>query len=192
MENLKQIRFITENYDDLQGLRQIPLGIVVLIAGLLSLATAAGIVDSIVMIAGIPIALGLAYLLHERLKQFYVTRYGTVIQNNITREVAIALMVIGISLIDMIVAPPLSLTMLAVSAYFLWRWQRAGGLGNHYLPLAVIAGLAAVIPSVVDNVAPYYLIVLGSLIIIAGIFDHRMLVNTLSRPDEEAYDDDPI
>ncbi|MEQ8676209.1 MAG: hypothetical protein RLP44_24910 [Aggregatilineales bacterium] len=185
MQNLKHIRFITENYGDMQGLRQIPLSICMAMVGVLSIASSMDLISGWGVVIGMLILIGLGYASYDWVGKRYNALYGSVQsrQSGIADPVWITAAIV-VFLIEMFADLPFSPSMLIIATFFVYRWYISDGLLPHYLPLAIVLLLMVALPQVVESSerVSWFLIVLGIVHSIAGVFDHRALTRVLQRP----------
>ncbi len=194
MNNPNQIRFITQNYEHLQGIRQVPTGFIILLIGILSLGIDTSHLPDWLLIMALLIAVGFATSVGERFRRYYVEQYGSVTSGFSMQQLLWAGLIAVVAVIEVRVDPPISITLVVMGVYFLVRWQMADGLGKHYFLLALVLGAASLFPLLVttDGRVAILLIAYGIIFVVEGLLDHQMLVNALKKPDEDDTDDDTI
>jgi hypothetical protein len=189
-----KIRFVTANYQQLQGLRLVPLGLVMglwALCDVLRFLEGAGVParDRATVLTRIGLACWLGLILALAAPVYYRHRYGSVDPiDRHTRNRWITAAVIGFFVLGGMGSNPewpVSLQMLLVSvALFITVWHD-GRVRAHYLAPAFV-GLAASFLPVLDA-APADLKIalfgLGGLTLIGcGIGDHMLLTRTLAKP----------
>jgi hypothetical protein len=189
-----RIRFVTANYQQLQGLRLVPLGLVLALWALcdvLGLLDAAGAAagDRVKVLTRIGLACWLGLILALAAPLYYRYRYGSVDPlDRHSRNRWITAAVIGFFVlggIDRNLAGPVSLQMLLVSVSLVITVWHDGRVRVHYLAPAMVWLAASFLPAL--NASPadlkITLIGLGGLTLIGcGIGDHVLLTRTLAKP----------
>jgi hypothetical protein len=196
-EDLDRIRFLSQNFSALQGLRSVPVGIALILNAWLSRfyspaggnATAVGCGACLLVLAGL-------FFLHRSIGSYYDHRLGRVEPRPgpwsgwwgaLTAYLAFC----ALSWVEMRLQPPLSVASLAVAAGFgaAWLKARPQGLRRHYAVIA--AGFLCLSllplfarPSTFDLRGPfrYWAILqtaLGVALLAAGFLDHVELVRNL-------------
>jgi hypothetical protein len=189
-----KIRFVTANYHQLQGLRLVPLGLLLALWASLDVL---GFFDPARFPPGnrttaltrIGYAYWLGLLLALAAPAYYRYRYGSVDPfDRRSRNRWITAAVIGFFVlvrIDRDLQWPVSLHLLLVSiALFVTVWQD-GRVRRHYLAPALIWLAVSFLPAL--DVSPAHLRMtlfgLGGLTLVGcGIGDHLLLTRTLARP----------
>lgn len=191
MMDTNEIRFVTENYAQLQGLRLVPLGVFL---GLCALVDGAGLLDRAGHPHGIPAEIVtrmgfagvLAFLLVLAAPVYYHYRYGAIDpRDRRVRNSWITAAVIGflvLARVDRHLQWPVSLQLLLVSvALFVTVWHD-GWIRRHYLAPAIAWLVASLLPAL-DVFRMDVLLGLGGLtLIVCGLGDHRLLTRTLAAP----------
>jgi hypothetical protein len=186
-----KIRFVTENYSQLQGLRLVPLGVFLVLCAVVD---GAGLLDRAGHPHGIPaeiltrigLAGVLAFLLVLAAPLYYHSRYGAIDPRvRRVRNSWITVAVIGfvvLARVDRHLQWPVSLQLLLVSvSLFVTVWHD-GWIRRHYLAPA-LAWLAASMVPALDAYRIAVLLSLGGLTLVAcGLGDHRLLTRTLATP----------
>lgn len=187
MDNLKQIRYVTENYPDLQGLKQVPLGVCMVLVGMLTLLSDNNVIEGWGVVIAMIVLSGIGIATQNIIVQRYEAHYGKVesSKSSIPDMAWIALAAI-FTLVEIIAQPPFAPVLLVIAAYFVYRWRESDGILPHYIGLAVLAVVFAGVPFFVDgDRIAILLICAGILLGIGGILDHRLLAETLQPPAEE-------
>ena len=183
---LERLRYVSARYDQLQGLRFVPIGFVLVVfsVGLMvgfgvwmQVLLGASVVAALV---GVPLA-----------GRMYRARFGEARPRGRERP-AVALTVgavVGLSVSWLSnLELPISLPGLAVGALtaaYAWRWRQ---FMRAHLVVAALLVLGSVLPLgqlTGDAVHPLsdqvLALVIGVWLIVAGLLDHRLLVRTLGR-----------
>lgn len=201
-DNLEQVRFITANYSRLQGLRSVPIGIFIGLAGVWS-SLPAGQGD-----LGIPlIMLVLAALAYIGVDRYYARTFGKVTITNRERnnEIIVAILFGIVALAGFIFDTsgilPISTWGLVFAAGLLVDfWQSAGKLGNNgrgphpeAVAGAVLVAIASLLPLAglqwwkligIQSSPAGLLILMGLLMILMGLFGHFRFIRSLKKLEE--------
>jgi len=190
MEHNK-IRFVTANYHQLQGLRLIPLGLLLVLLGTLPIGLpppALG-ADRARYLTWIGFAFMLLVALAVLAPVIYRRRYGSVDpiargwRNAWITAAVVGFLVLG--RLDRLVQWPVSMRLLLVSAsLFITVWHD-GRIRAHYLVPAVAWLVVSFLPTLNMSPAATKLTVLGLgglTLIVCGIGDHLLLTRTLATP----------
>lgn len=204
MNNMREIRFVATNFSNLQGLKAIPLGILLILVSLWAngLEQAAGFTDLLIPIVE---AIGCFVLIYV-IDRYYRRTFGRVQRTPESLRLEGLISVIGgvIALgavwLDMTRMLPLSLVGLVFAVglladYIRITWLVKGRFLLYYPIGALIMAVVSVLPLIglPDWWHPCGLvsqmigitITVGFLSIIAGIWGHIFLVRTLSPVTEE-------
>ncbi|MEJ2747198.1 MAG: hypothetical protein P8183_04685 [Anaerolineae bacterium] len=188
MQNLAQMRFVTENYGALQGLRMIPFGLWFLIMAVGDLADIPalrqGRLDYPLLLM---IAMGALYWL---IGVYYAHTYGQVTplpKNNRQKLLGnwpILLFAAGIAL-DWLLQLPVSFLAITLSIFFLVPLIKGGPPFRwHYVFIGLIMLVISLLPLFLNDslkdkfFAPsgaYFLLGMGTALIVTGIIDHLWL-----------------
>ena len=188
MDTLHRLRFVTERYPHLQGLRLVPLGFPFLISGAWRSGSFAEVPDTLgvapryLFLALLAVALALSALA----ARYYRRQFGTVQpQRRVRRAVAFGLFAGGLAAAAWMqdaVAPAIALPTVVIAVALGWLGVTGGQPRAHYVALAglclVFATLGALGISVetrdalLDNL-------IGVGLIVIGIGDHMLLRRTL-------------
>lgn len=189
-----RIRFVTANYRQLQGLRLVPLGLLLALWAMLDLL---GFFDPARFPPGaraqVLTRIGLAYWLGLLLALvaplYYRYRYGSVdpldrgSRNRWITAAVIGFFVLG--LIDRNLKWPVSLQLLLVSVSFFITVWHDGRVRVHYLAPAIVWLAASFLPALHASPADLKMTLfgLGGLTLIGcGLGDHVLLTRTLVKP----------
>lgn len=187
MHDLRRLRYVTERYDHLQGLRLIPLGIPFLFSSLWrdgQLTWVRGTADGgarIWFLALVALAVGLSFVA----KAYYQRQFGMVrpainATAALAASVFVGLLIVAASLHgDTTVSVPAMIVALGLT----YVGVAGGRMRPHYLAVAVLVALFALlgllgVPFHTRNVLCDLLIAVGFVVI--GIGDHLLLRRTLA------------
>jgi hypothetical protein len=186
-----QIRFVTANYHQLQGLRLVPLGLLLVLLGMLNsglVPPAFGAVRARYL-TWIGIASMLLVALTVLAPVLYRRRYGSVDpvargwRNAWITAAVVGVLVLG--RLDTLVQWPVRTSLFLVSAsLFITVWHD-GRMRAHYLVPAVAWLVVSFLPTLNMSPAATRLTVfgLGGLtLIVCGIGDHLLVTRTLATP----------
>jgi len=202
-QDLERVRYVTTNFNYLQGLAMMPVGVIFLAFAAIEVGWLP--VPGWGSIVGLGLALVLAWTAH----QYYNRTFGRVVSEScIPRNpnwgaiigvwtLGLGLM-IGALLLDTWLNPPVILFGLTTAALtFAYYWPRRS-FAAHYLAIAGVIALISLFPLVggsIDNPVfrPSILsfVIMGLLFVVGGLFDHILLARTL-KPIPEANNDQPI
>ncbi|GEM_PF-3269668 len=188
MQNLEHIRYISANYSDMQGLRQVPMGLGFLTVGVLSVASSLDIISGMWIIGGMICAVVIGMVVSQYFANWYEATYGAIQSNQtVKRDLIFSLFVILASFVEVAIHSPISLAMIVIAIYYVYRWKISANLVPHNIPLALVSLVAAfMIPIIAnpDDFIAWYLIIVGVLITLSGILDHQILTRNLTHIDE--------
>jgi hypothetical protein len=196
MQNLKEIRFVATNYYNLQGLRAVPLGVVLIFVSLWAnelSGPATDFVPPLLSIAGL-------FILLFAIDRYYLHVFGRVQRTPESRRlewlIAIVggILALGAFLLDNSAKQPVSWVGLVFAAglladYIRITWLVKGRLLLYYPLGAVLMAVASVLPLL--GVTNWWQAVglktqmlgitmlIGLFTIVAGIWGHIFLVRTL-------------
>ncbi|CAN5911525.1 hypothetical protein BH23ACT11_BH23ACT11_17120 [soil metagenome] len=203
IRDLERVRYVTENYENLQGLTRVPIGLALLMVWAFFLTTGFEISSQPVANIFITVGLltgGLLILLFFRIRKYYTRRYGQVrvIPRVFRRRraaggaVALTILVAGYFL-TLWMGPleqlePLLLVLLGLGVMeMIDRWPERR-LRPHYLvvgALVALSGLAMLFLVLSGMQYPDLLVLhlmtafIGLILVIGGILDHLLLVRTM-------------
>ncbi len=193
MENLKRVRYITKNYEQLQGLKQVPVGIFLLSVALSN----SGLWPLYTMWEPIPTLLVLALTIgsHMLIGVHYSKKFGQVQPATHSdwdraRGVILVLVFVGAFAVDLSFEPPVSVVGLVLAAWICSGWWRAGWLGVHYAFATMLLIVVSLMPLVGIVSAERLFDVglplsFGIVTLIIGTADHLILKHFLSPSPEE-------
>ena len=198
MQNLAQMRFVTENFGALQGLRMIPFGVWFLIMAVGDLADIPalrqGRLDYPLLLM---IAVGVSYWL---IGVYYAHTYGQVTPLPKTKGQKLLanwpflLFAAGIVL-DLLLKLPVSFLAITLSIFFLVPFAKGGPAFRwHYALIGLVMLAISLLPLFLNSslkskfFAPagaYFLLGMGIALIVAGVIDHLWL-HRFMKPVQES------
>jgi membrane associated rhomboid family serine protease len=205
VRDLERVRYVTENYERLQGLKVVPGGVVLLLfAGLTFLrfdlpgmtareeGALFGVLFLLGGISGILVATVVGWVIGQR----YERRYGKVRRSPPGRRTVFLLALGTVAfwmayILDTALRPPVYLPWLVIGAAGLVFWWPERRFRAHYLVAAaafVVVGLLPLVGVLPRGFAsePGLLLALGGVCAVAvGVLDHLLLVGTMRRLPEE-------
>jgi hypothetical protein len=209
MEDFDRVRFLTENYTQLQGLKWIPIGLYFLFYGAFSLLFFdepffnepfyGTIQASLAVLLTVSVVAGVLWL-HRVAGRYYERRYGHVRHRPWYEDRQPLSVVLGICvllvlfLVNWIVHPPVDLALLAFgTAMFVSCWpdrrfrlhyliMTALFVGASFLPLLGVWSTNLMQEPSTGNV---FTLFFGLYYVVGGIFDHLLLVRTMKSIPEE-------
>lgn len=197
MKDLEKARFITKNYQALQGLVLVPLGGFMVIFGIGRLLGIPGFQqgDCSLMLIAFPIVIALTLAA----RKYYRQRFGEVRRETSKKESWLVLGSVGgwflLSMLDMTLLGnlPVSFTMLGFALFFAMIAYASDGRRLHYYFLAAGLVFIAFLP-LLDVVGKMDLfsgqwhgnLFVGAVLIIGGLLDHRLLVHTLTPAEAQS------
>jgi len=198
MDKFRQMRFVTENYELLQGLRMVPFGLWFLIMAVGDLAQISALKQGrleyplllLIVVGGLYWWSGV----------YYAHTYGRVQQRaKSARQKLLAgwpllLFIAGI-IVDVLFKLPVSFLAIALSFYFFVPFIKALPLLRvHYALIGLVMLFLSLLPLFVaeslkvEFFAPsgaYFLLGMGLALIVAGVLDHLWL-RSVMQPEQEA------
>jgi hypothetical protein len=191
-----RIRFITAHYDQLQGLRLVPLGLYLA-------AVAASGLDWLSWLPGDPprasrqwlgVLFGLALVAAVCATMWYRRRYGARAPLSRHRRNAWLVLAVGVFLLaarfDQYANAPIALAPLSVAAALVLTVRADGWVRAHFLLAAVPWFLVAWIPPLHHDGTSRlvsYALAGGLALIVCGVGDHRLLSRSLLDAPEAAH-----
>lgn len=192
MLDLEEVNYITHNYQYLQGLKMAPVGLLFILTGATS-ARWLPVPTGWPFLALLLVALVASILFYRFIGAYYDRTFGHVqpAGNNglpmlVAAAVLIAVILAAIA-VDIYVRPSVSVAGLALAALmFGYYWPRRR-FAAHYLVMSGVIALVSLLPftglfpnsrdfEVQNNLLQ---ILLGSIYLFGGIFDHLVLVRTM-------------
>jgi MFS family permease len=188
--DLEQIRYVTQNYSNLQGLRLIPLGLWLLIVGLVTIEFA------------IPLLLA-AWVLTWLIGVYYNRSFGKVrsLTSPSWKSYLVGLLalaaLIAAAVADRYLKLPVNLLGLTMATGLFLTWlQPAYRPRLHYLVVAVLVAAVSLLQlfGIPAANSTFYPVLAGSVgillvILIGGLFDHLLLVRAFKAlPEEESHE----
>lgn len=194
IRDLERVRYVTENYEQLQGLRNVPLGFVVLALGVFMLSSASlppfSPVASDVFFYGSFALLAVAFLLYFVIGNYYERRFGWVHTSSIKRKQVVSAItgitvLILIGIVNLVFQPPIHMIWLfwglALTVIY-WRERR---FRMHYIAIGLLVSALSFMPLLdISRTEPIHdagglILFLGILFVVGGFLDHLLLVRTM-------------
>ncbi len=193
METMHRIRFITENYEALQGLRIVPIWTGLLFVSLLRLAFPdGGIIRSFLILFSLVFAIIMTVWVDGYYKRYFgtVKRHGSKVSIWLNWIVVVFF---AAMFVDVFLQLPISILALIAALFMAYLWHVSRGLLPHYPILAILFGLIAIMPIFLPTETRYdaMQLLVGIIFVFTGILDHRMLESSL-HPHKDDDDDDTI
>lgn len=196
---------ITSRFRELQGLKQVPIGVAVLVSAAAIFFMPLGAVETrrsdvsvlLVGVAVMVLAFALGVIAMRKIASWYVRKFGSVVPTKRQQRLNAILGVIGVVAvliqfnIESVAANngqnvPVNLLDLTFALWFLAYWFYLGRTSYHYLVAAVIGfalgvlSIAGVPPGTFAWHLREALVYIGVVTIIGGVIDHRILTRALS------------
>jgi hypothetical protein len=204
MKDIKEIRFVTTNYYNLQGLRMIPLGLLLIYVGFWanSIKYPVALTDLGILI----LVMALMILIAFAIDRYYKNKFGAVKRTPESMKLETQVSTAGAFLalvafwLDVSFKLPLSLIGIVaglglLADYLRITWLVKGRFLIYYPIGAIVIMLISLLPSfglpgwwhAIGVHAQMFVIVfaLGLFTVIAGVWGHIFLVRTLSTKKEE-------
>lgn len=203
IRDLERVRYVTENYDNLQGLTRVPIGLALLIVWAFFLISGFEISSQPVADIFITLSLlagGVLILLFFRIRKYYTRRYGRVRvfprlfsrRRAVGGVVALTILFAGAffvlwlgASVELVSLPLILLGLGAMEMIDRWPERR---LRPHYFvagALAALAGLVVLFLVLSGIRYPDVLLLhlmsafIGLVLVIGGVLDHLLLVRTM-------------
>jgi hypothetical protein len=206
MPDLQRVRYITQNYRELQGLKSVPFSLLFLLWGAFDagwLKVPAWLVDSPLVLLLILGSIGLAIALTKAIEGYYERRFGRIEPDpERTRRKRRWALISMFSWFIVIVLHeafqlPLSVFLLTTGAFwviymFLYDWPNRRFMMHHITAMLLFIGISLLLSLGVieqDNSTPL-LVATGLILLIIDIIDHVLLVRTLKPVPEDSYGTD--
>ena len=185
MDGLTRIRYITRNFDALQGLRMVPFGFYFLALG------AGWLGEQGDLSLGLP-ALVLTLIAYWLTGRYYASRYGLVTATkagraaNLLVPLGVILLLWGAAALDFWLRLPVSILGLTMAVVLLGLWWLHEQRNRvHYAVMGGLVALISLMPlggvgqgwSIIQPPGALFSLLLGGIFVVGGILDHLILVN---------------
>jgi hypothetical protein len=194
MEELKRVKWMTENYNHLQGLRIAPLGLWFWAFGFGWFGRQGDCTYSL------PAFLGIAFLM-ALIGRYYDRRFGKVKQEvNLVKGFFLVMAAFAViwfaAYIDFVLDPAVSLTGLAMAFLMLVTFVRPRQIVRiHYLIMAGLIIVISFLPltglssggEILQAPGTAFALLIGSILILGGILDHFILVRSFKAAQEAIH-----
>lgn len=206
IRDLERVRYVTENYERLQGLKMMPVGVLMLALAVFALlridwpgmtSEEEGALFGVLLIFGGIFGCLAASLASWVISGRYEQRYGKARRSPISRWAGVLIVLGAVSFyvahtIDIVLMTPMYLPYLVVGVAGIVFWWPERRFRIHYLFVAVtflLVGflpLAGVLPGNYFGEALGLLFLhLGISVIVIGLLDHLLLIHTLKTVPED-------
>ncbi|MGF1473544.1 MAG: hypothetical protein ACFB50_17625 [Rubrobacteraceae bacterium] len=200
VRDLERVRYVTENYERLQGLRNVPLGLIAFVTGasmlLPSSSTYFGYVVGEVFFYALILMLIATVLLYFVAGNYYERRFGWVQTFSMKRKQVVAVataigVLLGVGSVNLVFQPPIHMIWVVwglSAAAIYWPERR---FRMHYVAIGVLVVGASFLPLFgITSVSLAYetgglLAFLGVFYLVGGILDHLLLVRTMKHLPED-------
>lgn len=200
IRDLERVRYVTENYEQLQGLRNVPLGLMLLFSGALTLFPSSlssfGPVVSEAFFYLLFIVLIATVLLYFVIGNYYERKFGWVQTfslngKQITAVTTLIIVLLVVGSVNLMFRPPIHMIWLVWGLSVMavhWRERR---FRTHYVVIGVLIICVSFLPLLgITSVSLSYeagglMAFLGILFVVGGTFDHLLLVRTMKYLPEE-------
>ena len=199
MTDIQQLRKVTRGYPYLQGLKVVPIGLLLLLTASFSIDwwPWEGWEFLPFAIAGIAAVAAMVWI-----SRYYERRFGRVsptptqFRRDAVGTAIAAIALAGGLLVDVTVVPPVSVFGLSLAAVLIWYWSWSGGPRPYHWLLAGALAVVALLPlastwfdiDLVDKGDAAFTLVLaaaGAVYVAAGLLDHAHLVRSIGPAPEE-------
>lgn len=199
MTDIEQLRRVTTGYPYLQGLKVVPIGLLLLITASFSLdwwpwEAWEFIPFTIAALAALAAVVWIGRDYDRRFGRMSPTPIQ--LRRDAVGTAIAAIALAGGILVDATLEPPLSVFGLSLAAVLLWYWTWSGGPRPYHWLLAVALAAVALLPLVstlfdidlVEKGDAAFTVVLasaGAVYVTAGLLDHAHLVRSIGPAPEE-------
>jgi hypothetical protein len=186
MQQYDRIRFVTEYFASLQGLRLLPFW---LFSALVNAAVLLQ-VDSIGIIVfgllGVVIAFFVVQPLFDR---YYRERFGSVESKASRAQVVLGAFLVLCILIDLFIRLPVSMTAMGIAVFTFYLAWGSRGLLPHYAVFGAIMPVTSMLVAGVeaDIQINVVMLVVSILSLISGVLDHVALTRLMPSVKEDHY-----
>lgn len=194
VRDLERVRYVAENYEQLQGLRNVPIGLMVLLAGVFTLFPSGlayfGPVISEAFIYLLFVVLIATVLLYSFIGNYYERRFGLVRTFSLNKKQAVAVATLSIVLlvvgsINLAFQPSIHMIWLVwgLSVTSIHWWERHFRM--HYVVIGVLVVGVSFLPLLgITSVSLSYetgglLVFLGIFYVVGGVCDHLLLMRAM-------------
>ncbi len=191
MNQLNRIQYLSQNFSELQGFKNIPIWIATLVFAIAAMLRTREIISGSVLIIVSVLAVGVAAYVYWRIQAYYSENYGNAKSRSDNKDSAF--LILGV-----ILEPITQQWMISIfglfAAIYCYRVWRKGTFRKHYLVFSIILvifSLSAIyIPG--DDRVPVTLIFVSLLNLAGSFLDHLMLTNMLEETRGGNLNDEPV
>lgn len=199
MQDVRRVQYVTQHYNQLQGLKYVPLGVYFILLGLDEPGRFPWLEESFIGRTWTVWGLVVVGVLYWLIKQYYDERYGRVNRSpaDQRREEREGWVLVGLFLAaflaDVFLGLPVSLSAFVFGGNYLYlALVRAQRFRRHYAVFGLLFAALGLLPLFLD-IRPYDIVLGGNLFTLAGgvlitgigLLDHLLLVRTFQPVVEE-------
>lgn len=192
MQDVGRVQYVTQYYNQLQGLKYVPLGVYFILLGLDEPGRFPWLEGSFIGRTWTVWGLVVVGVLYWLIKRYYDERYGRVNRSaaDQQREEREGLVLMGLFLVaflaDVFLGLPVSLSAFVFGGNYLYlALVRAQRFRRHYVVFGLLFAALGLLPLFLD-IRPYDIVLGGNLFTLAGgvlitgigLLDHLLLVRT--------------
>jgi MFS family permease len=212
VQDLERVRYVTTRYEQMQGLRRVPLGLFLLATAgfqwtVLAVTPTGGIDDRYgklavglivnVLYFSCLLLAAIALVLYYVIGEHYERKFGRVERRPVGwRRMAVGIgtifmVVVAVFVVELWLEPPVRLDLLVMGGVLLFFRRKSWRFAAHYLVMGVLIACCGLLPLFgivsADPREELYLtpLLLGMYLLVGGIFDHLLLVRTMKSLPEE-------
>lgn len=194
IRDLERIRYVTENYEQLQGLRSVPIGLLAFASGMLVISSVrllsfGPLINDVFYYLTFLAVIG-ACLLYFVIADYYERRFGWVQRFSIKRKQIVAVVILiavllMVGSVNLIFQPPILTIWLVWGVALVAIYWRERCFRPHYIVIGILASIFSFLPllGILRTGFNYevggLILFLGIFYVVGGIFDHLLLVRTM-------------
>ena len=194
MTDLAQVRFVTANYHNLQGLRGLPIALFIIMLSVMQLVRFPA---PVVVMDGVTLAITLTtFALYQWTGGYYQRTFGRVRAMQKSPVVIGLCMVALVPIIGGVVLDahwqlPLFMEGLGVAFIMVAYWWPNRRFREHYLIMGIALALLSVVPPLViphwdsQGFVPVFGTIFGLFWFVVSLIDHRQLLRALAPVQED-------
>lgn len=186
MQSYAQLKFVTEYFSSMQGLRLMPFWAFSAFVNATVLLRIDSLVIIVIGLVGVVVTFFLVQPLFDR---YYRERFGTV-ESRISRAQAImGGVLVACILLDLFAQPPINMTGVGIAAFTFYLAWGSRGLLPHYAVFGVVVLLVSLLSAgiEVDLRINIVMLVVSLLSLVSGLLDHLTLTRLMPPMQEEKH-----
>jgi asparagine N-glycosylation enzyme membrane subunit Stt3 len=186
MQNYDRIRFVTEYFSSLQGLRLIPFW---LFSALLNAAVLLRVDSIAILVFGLAGVVVTFFVVQPWFDRYYRERFGSV-ESKVSRAQAIlGGFLVACILIDLFLRLPINMTALGIGVFTLYLAWGSRGLLPHYAVFGAVMLALSVLVTGLDRDTHINVVMLAVslLSLVSGALDHVALNRLMPPVSEDHY-----